>query len=773
MPPPGNSERPAPIVTALQRDADWETALPRLRAMGCNHVWLGWAAQELAPQAEAAGIEPVLLLHPAMDTPPSHDPSEWVHCYLKTLWKEKAEGPLSLPLSEVYDSREFYFDPRTDPGRVRVVARGSGRVLPPSAWEADWSNRRIEVRGGATGEQYRAIFPVAIVKSAHANPQKSYPPRYTDGVSSPERRALHYEQVRAKVRNFPEASVFRPTSLQYFFLLLWQPPAAGEKRGDYMAYSAYAYWAGMNPARLALYEARYGEAFDPLWIMERGYGEEGYLPHPAYRRWIDLMREEVGEYARGMNDIIHAGGRRSRWFWGDDWKGVEPYLGDVDRAGFDEVVLSLSGGAPSVRRLTGFSSPARRIMRLPWINLERDHPEIFHERWAEHWRWIRRETFVRCPAGITVGGDVRGAFDAGLGEPIVDTMREFRKIHSRIYEKRLFDNDGLTFYIADAWGPMRAWTVPCHYVSRTETLKAMVDWPVKIRFVSFDQIASGGVPDDAALLIIAGEPDTAWAGGDLWENPELVGAVRAYVEGGGGLLAMGGASLTGGTFALGDLLGIAYREPATARAADRLWNVTRWVDAGRSPSAFDTMQDTYLKRQPELVEDRLPPPLRGDFGLPAPSLFYGDTLIDARATAAVIARDADGGPAAVLASPGRGRAGYLAGYGNNPRFLKVLSFYLAGAMDALARLDSDHPSVAVYAYPEERLAIVFNHGPRAVDARVRLDPAVLGLAAAEGGLLLRDLDEGRDRPVSREALREGIDVSLDPGQTVYWRLETP
>ena len=764
-------DRSEPLVTALQRGTDWETALPRLRRMGCNHVWLGWAAaKELVPKVKEAGLEPVLLVHPSMQTPPTRDPSQWVHCYLNSFWKEKEAGTLVLDLDEIYDPGVFYLDPRTDPARLRVVERGTGRVLPQSQWRADLRNGRVDLHGGIPGKQYRVTFPVIMLRTAHAHGHKSDLPRYTDGVSHPARRKIHYEQIRTLLSKYPSASVFRPTSLQYFFMSVRQAPDPGQKRGDYVAYSWYNYWAGMNPARFKLYEEKWGEAFDPLWIMARGYGEEGYLPHPAYRRWIDLVREEVGEYARGMNDMMHAAGRRSRWFWGDDWKGIEPWLGDVDSAGFDEVVCSLNSGPTTVRRLTGFPSEARRIIRLPWINLDRDRPDVFHERWAENWRWIKREVLFRCPDGITVGGNVRGAFDAGLAAPVVDTMRDFREVHGRIFGKRLFDNEGLKFYVADAWGAMRAWPArPVQYLSRRETLQAMVDWPVDIEFISFEKIADGGVPPDAALLLISGEPETAWAGGALWKDRDLVQAVRAYVEAGGGLLAIGGASLTDGRFALDDLLDVRFEKAATERAAQRLWNVTRWSEAGNNPSEFGSLGEAYLGLDTTWVQDHLPEPLRGAFRLAAPPRLQCDTFVNAGNPDSVIARDEEGRPAVVLSSPGKGRACYIAGYGNNQRFLKVLCFYLAGASEALDRLDSDHPTVATYAYPEERLLIVFNHGSKAAEARVRIDPSVLGVATQSQELVLSDLDTGENRRLRAEELRDGIPLSLEPGQTLYWQ----
>jgi hypothetical protein len=761
-----------PIITALQLDNDLVAGLDRLRAMGCNHVWLSWGAEDLAPRMREEGIVPVILTHPSKKTPPTRDPSQWVHAYLKSFWKEKAEADLVLPLDEVCDPTRYHLDPCTESARIRVMEQGTGRVLSAAEWDADLLEKRVIVRGGTPGEKYRAIFPVAMANAPHANIRALDLPRFTDGVSSLERRAMHYDQIRTRLESVPAAAVLRPTSLQYFFLHV-REPAVDKQPGDYIAWSWYAYWAGMNPARLDLYRERYGETFDPLWIMERGYGEEGYLPLPAYRRWIDLVREEVVEYAQGMNEIIRDAGRRSRWFWGDTWHGIEPWLGDVDRAGFDEVVCSLDAGPGTVRRM-GFPSKARRIVRMPWVmNPERDHPEIFRERWAEHWRWIRRELFYRCPDGITAGGDLRGAFDAGGGDSIVQTMREFRTIHERVFGKRLYTNDGLTIYVADAWGAMRSWAVPTHYLSRTETFKAILDWPVDIRFISFDEIASGGVPDDASLLLIAGEPGTAWAGGELWENEALVDAVRSYVENGGGLLAMGGASLTGGAFALGDLLGIRYEAPATGRAAEQLWNLTRWVDAGYPSSEFDALSGAYRMTRPELLKERLPAPLRGPFGMAAPAHLVCDTLVTAHSPESVIARDEEGRPAAVLTAPGRGRAGYVAGYSADPRFLKPLAFHLAGASDALARLDSDHPSVSVYAYPEEHLVIVFNHGAKTAEARIRLDPSVIGLAPGSGDIVLRDLDGGGEWILSKKELREGLPVSLGPGRPLYLRADAP
>ena len=765
-------QRPTPIITFLQSGWTVEEAIQHGRRLGANHVWIGPnTSNGDCEQLKAGGLTPVMITNPAGASGPPLRPTEWIYAYVKTPWHEKGPGELVIDLLQVHDRERLRLCPDIDPRlAVRLQVKSSLQTLASDAWTADLQLGRATVHGGVIGEHYRAVFLVRFMTVGHWTLARNGRSRYTDGYV-PSVRARHIHRVRALLQQHPAVEVMRPTSLLYFFVHLpGRHPVTGEPTS--LANCSVGYWLGTSPERMVRFEKRFGYPFDPFWITDNGYGDAGYIPTPGYRDWMRLIRDDVGQYAKELNDLYRSHGKRIRWFWGDGWTGVEPYLGDVDRAGFDEVVKSMDAKHSTVRQLMDFESRAKRIARFPWVDLTRESTKAglrqFSIETAKNWRWLKREMLFACPHGLTFGGSVSGAFARGGGNALVRVAEDFRTVHRHTCARRVFTHD-ISVYVLNTWGRIRAWQKPVHYMTQQMLQHPLVDWPVNIKWLSFDEVIADGVPEDAAVLIVGGSPGTSFAGGPYWRNESLCRAVREFIHEGGGLLAMGGATVTDGRFALEDVLGVRYGGPSCELARRELWNANRRVDAGYyDHEAVATFGDLPRVKVTMNTTD-MPADIATRIRKTELNLVCDSWTTPTSATR-MAAPEAGEKTGIFLRQHGSGRVVYIGGYAWLQRVYKVLVFYLAGRVDSLDRLDTDNANISTYFYPDRSLLIVYNSAASPQQCRLRFDPTLAGCGQADRVHLKAQEDGAASRTVSASALREGIEITLESGQACYWRI---
>jgi 1,3-beta-galactosyl-N-acetylhexosamine phosphorylase len=53
--------------------------------------------------------------------------------------------------------------------------------------------------------------------------------------------------------------------------------------------------------------------------------------------------------------------------------------------------------------------------------------------------------------------------------------------------------------------------------------------PVDVKFLSFDDIATSGVPSDIDVLMNVGTAGTAFTGGEVWRDAALQAGLREWV----------------------------------------------------------------------------------------------------------------------------------------------------------------------------------------------------------------------------------------------------
>jgi 1,3-beta-galactosyl-N-acetylhexosamine phosphorylase len=258
--------------------------------------------------------------------------------------------------------------------------------------------------------------------------------------------------------------------------------------------------------------------------------------------------------------------------------------------------------------------------------------------------------------------------------------------------------------VLSAWGKARSWMqnqardqrfyVPprpdvMEFVGNN-LLECLSGLPFDVEFISFEDIQENGISDDIKVIINTGDANSAWSGGECWDNPDVLVALRKFVANGGGLLGVSDPSAwqkNGRYFQLGDIFGL---EKETALTMGRVAMPVS-ADKGHYLSQFVCGNE--------------------DFG----NLSYVYPQAD---DLSVIA--AEGQHLALTAREyGEGRAVYLSNLPftmHNARLLQHILIWLGSNETSQHAWLSDNPHVDVAYYPETKAAtaVNFSDEPQAI-----------------------------------------------------------
>ena len=759
----GRSRKTPMLAMPVEGVDDWETEISWFREFGANTAFLKGRDRAKQEKYRALGFETVAM-PPTLSRNARRGKGrqDWITSYLKSPWQQKGSAPISFSLAipipkpnRVEGSAYVFADHLPLEQALFIQERGTREFLSREQWTVDLRRQSVTVHGGNAGKTYRMVF---LCGERFRREQMNI-----DGIP-PTGRAAHRRSLGRWLQRMPDLSVVRATSLNYSFSII-RPAEANRPAPFIPSRSWYGYQRTTTPDRLNRFAKRHGHPFDIRTMIDTCYFEESYVPDEEMWRWIDLVRADMRGYAQDYADQVHKSGKKLRLFWGDQWIGMEPYLGDVDATSIDEVSTALQGPPGRVRDLMAFPGKAKRLCRFTLsrgkaLKNSEDHAAQVRGNWR---RW-KREMLLGCPDGFEYLAMPRDWIESPAGDAYREVMHDFQKVFQHVHGSE--PHRTMKICVLNAWGPMRGWGRFSGYASR-DVISNMVDWPVQIEWVSFADVARNGVPSDADVVVISGEPNTSFGGGVSWRDAKLTTAIKKYVHRGGGLCCIGGASYLDGRFALGELLGVRYAGPPTQNAADELWSANRWSEAGRPANAYDA---TLVTPEFSLVVDReaLPDEVA--------SRFHGTTVavradcLVAATSGKTIASATDEPVVWTLGKFGAGRTCYLAGYGDYSRFLKVVLHYVGRKITELDQLDTGDPDVPVYLYPQERLLIAFRASGTPVKVRIRFDPDLVGLGH-KSRIALRPTSGGASLVLSPDEARSGFELELRPGETRYWKVE--
>ncbi|MBP3599549.1 MAG: 1,3-beta-galactosyl-N-acetylhexosamine phosphorylase [Clostridia bacterium] len=513
------------------------------------------------------------------------NPDEVQQCYLMTDFITALGDTLSIKLMKGISDELMQVNERDDIKRWwEVIDRTSGEVVSTDDWDYCSESGCVEIKNTKAYHEYTVSFLAYIIwdpvhmYNAVTNDWKDFEHQITFDVRQPKTRKFTMERLRKFVADHPYVNVIRYTTFFHQFTLVFDEL----KRFKFVDW--YGYSASVSPYILEQFEKEVGYKFRPEFIIDQGYHNNQYrVPSKEYKDFQAFQRREVAKLVKEMVDITHELGKEAMMFLGDHWIGTEPFMDEFKTIGLDAVVGSVGNG-----------STLRLISDIPGVKYTEGRflpyffPDVFHEggdpvkEAKENWVTARRAILRKPVDRIGYGGYLKLALQfPEFIDYIESVCNEFRELYENV--KGTTPYCIKTVAVLNAWGKMRAWG--CHMVhhalyykqnySYAGIIEALSGAPFDVKFISFDDIAENPeILKDIDVIINVGDADTAHTGGEYWENPEIVAAIRGFVHNGGGFIGVGeptGHQYQGHFLQLAKVLGVEMETGLTLNYEKHNW----------------------------------------------------------------------------------------------------------------------------------------------------------------------------------------------------------
>ena len=449
-----------------------------------------------------------------------------------------------------------------------VVDRTTGKVVPTDEWDYNEEEGKVTVKA-VPFHEYTVSFLAYIMwdpvhmYNAVTNDWKDVEHQITFDVRQPKTHEYTLKRLRKFIEDHPYVNVLRFTTFFHQFTLVFDE-LAREKYVDW-----YGYSASVSPYILKQFEEEVGYPFRAEYIIDQGYYNNQYrVPSKEFQDFQAFQRREVAKIVKEMTEITHECGKKAMMFLGDHWIGTEPFMEEFKTLGIDAVVGSVGNGSTLrlISDIEGVKYTEGRL--LPYF-----FPDVFNENGdpvkEAKYNWVTaRRAILRKPIDrIGYGGYLKLALQfPEFLDYVEQVCNEFRTLYANV--------KGTTPYcvkkvaVLNCWGKMRAWG--CHMVhhalyqkqnySYAGIIESLSGAPFDVVFINFQDILDNpAILDDIDVIINVGDADTAHTGGEWWENPKIIEAIRGFVYNGGGIIGVGepsGHQYQGHFFQLANVFGV-------------------------------------------------------------------------------------------------------------------------------------------------------------------------------------------------------------------------
>lgn len=449
-----------------------------------------------------------------------------------------------------------------------VVDRTTGKVVPTDEWDYNEEEGKVTIKA-VPFHEYTVSFLAYIMwdpvhmYNAVTNDWKDVEHQITFDVRQPKTHEYTLKRLRKFIEDHPYVNVLRFTTFFHQFTLVFDE-LAREKYVDW-----YGYSASVSPYILKQFEEEVGYPFRAEYIIDQGYYNNQYrVPSKEFQDFQAFQRREVAKIVKEMTEITHECGKKAMMFLGDHWIGTEPFMEEFKTLGIDAVVGSVGNGSTLrlISDIEGVKYTEGRL--LPYF-----FPDVFNENGdpvkEAKYNWVTaRRAILRKPLDrIGYGGYLKLALQfPEFLDYVEQVCNEFRTLYANV--------KGTTPYcvkkvaVLNCWGKMRAWG--CHMVhhalyqkqnySYAGIIESLSGAPFDVVFINFQDILDNpAILDDIDVIINVGDADTAHTGGEWWENPKIIEAIRGFVYNGGGIIGVGepsGHQYQGHFFQLANVFGV-------------------------------------------------------------------------------------------------------------------------------------------------------------------------------------------------------------------------
>lgn len=449
-----------------------------------------------------------------------------------------------------------------------VVDRTTGKVVPTDEWDYNEEEGKVTIKA-VPFHEYTVSFLAYIMwdpvhmYNAVTNDWKDVEHQITFDVRQPKTHEYTLKRLRKFIEDHPYVNVLRFTTFFHQFTLVFDE-LAREKYVDW-----YGYSASVSPYILKQFEEEVGYPFRAEYIIDQGYYNNQYrVPSKEFQDFQAFQRREVAKIVKEMTEITHECGKKAMMFLGDHWIGTEPFMEEFKTLGIDAVVGSVGNGSTLrlISDIEGVKYTEGRL--LPYF-----FPDVFNENGdpvkEAKYNWVTaRRAILRKPIDrIGYGGYLKLALQfPEFLDYVEQVCNELRTLYANV--------KGTTPYcvkkvaVLNCWGKMRAWG--CHMVhhalyqkqnySYAGIIESLSGAPFDVVFINFQDILDNpAILDDIDVIINVGDADTAHTGGEWWENPKIIEAIRGFVYNGGGIIGVGepsGHQYQGHFFQLANVFGV-------------------------------------------------------------------------------------------------------------------------------------------------------------------------------------------------------------------------
>lgn len=449
-----------------------------------------------------------------------------------------------------------------------VVDRTTGKVVPTDEWDYNEEEGKVTIKA-VPFHEYTVSFLAYIMwdpvhmYNAVTNDWKDVEHQITFDVRQPKTHEYTLKRLRKFIEDHPYVNVLRFTTFFHQFTLVFDE-LAREKYVDW-----YGYSASVSPYILKQFEEEVGYPFRAEYIIDQGYYNNQYrVPSKEFQDFQAFQRREVAKIVKEMTEITHECGKKAMMFLGDHWIGTEPFMEEFKTLGIDAVVGSVGNGSTLrlISDIEGVKYTEGRL--LPYF-----FPDVFNENGdpvkEAKYNWVTaRRAILRKPIDrIGYGGYLKLALQfPEFLDYVEQVCNEFRTLYANV--------KGTTPYcvkkvaVLNCWSKMRAWG--CHMVhhalyqkqnySYAGIIESLSGAPFDVVFINFQDILDNpAILDDIDVIINVGDADTAHTGGEWWETPKIIEAIRGFVYNGGGIIGVGepsGHQYQGHFFQLANVFGV-------------------------------------------------------------------------------------------------------------------------------------------------------------------------------------------------------------------------
>ncbi len=479
-------------------------------------------------------------------------------CILSTAPRVCTGEPLFIPLTADFFKEQFAVNDAPDSlSRWQVFDRTENAPLAAGNWAYDAASQSVLVRGRAWHSYTVSFFAWRIWEeiSMYNHTTNHWDAEHLMQLDPvhPEAQAYLKEWLAAWCEENPTVNIVRFTSLFYNFAWIWGSDP--RKRSLFSDWASYDFT--VSTSMLAAFENETGVFLTAEDFIRGGRRSPGHdAPSEAMRAWMQFVQEFVCRLTRELTDIVHRYGKKAYVFYDDSWIGMEPYNGRFPQMNFDGLIKCVFSGF-EVRLCAGAPVPVHEIRLHPYLfPVGLGGAPTFMEGGdpgrdaRNYWRQVRR-ALLRCPVErFGLGGYLH------LTEGFPDFVNSVETIGGEFRRIRALHAAGSVHAlpckvaVLTAWGKLRSWTLSGHFHEVCDhdlihILECLAGLPLDVSFIGFEDVKNGAL-NDADAVICAGRRGTAWSGGELWNDPQVLEAVTAFVYRGGTFLGVNEPSVVEG-----------------------------------------------------------------------------------------------------------------------------------------------------------------------------------------------------------------------------------